>query len=181
MTGKRRFSYIFISLVICVSMNVMFSGKVKAGVEDDIAAAVAAGMSYADAVNDVINAGADPAEAVIAAITLGGPGVAGEVTTAAISAGGIDVGAAVISAAISAGGDVAPVVAAAIAAGIDPAVVFAAATAAGADPDTVIAALVTAGVDPAVAGAIAGADDVVAEGPDPTPEQPTKDPASGST
>ncbi len=68
MTGKCRFSYIFISIVICVCINVAFSGKVKAGVKDDIKAAVAGGQSYAKAVTGVINAGADPAKAVFAAI-----------------------------------------------------------------------------------------------------------------
>ncbi|MBO1223329.1 MAG: hypothetical protein JYX80_02765 [Candidatus Scalindua sediminis] len=182
MTGKRRFSYIFISIVLCASMNVMFSGKVKAGVEDDIAAAVAAGMSYAGGVTDVINAGADAPEAVIAAITLGGPGVAGEVTTAAILAGGIDVASAVITAAIIAGGNVASVVAAAIAAGVDPDTIIAALIAAGVDPDTIIAALIDAGVAPAAA------EDAVAKTrPEPppvfggTPEQPQANPASASS
>ncbi|MFQ5715151.1 MAG: hypothetical protein ACE5GU_14075, partial [Candidatus Scalinduaceae bacterium] len=117
MTTKYRFSLICISIVICLCINIVFSGKVKADVGDDIAAAVAGGMSYGDAVTNVINAGADPAKAVIAAITLGGSGVAGEVTTAAISAGGANVAAAVTAAAISAGADAGDVTSAAIDAG----------------------------------------------------------------
>ncbi len=183
MTRKCRFLYILISIVICVCINVMFSGKVKAGVEDDIAAAVAGGVSYGDAVTDVINAGADPAEAVIAAITLGGPGVAGEVTTAAISAGGIDVAGAVTAAVISAGGDAGVVTNAAIGAGGDATLVVKAAIDAGGDPDTVTTAAIDAGVDPATvdAAAEAGPEDVLVGEPDVTPEQPQADPASGST
>ncbi len=49
---KYRFSYIFISIVVCECMNVMFSGKVKAAVED--------GDKYT-VVTAAIDAGADPA------------------------------------------------------------------------------------------------------------------------
>lgn len=183
MTRKYRFSYIFISIVICVCMNVMFSGKVKAGVEDDVAAAVAGGVSYGDAVTDVTNAGADPAEAVIAAITLGGSGVALDVTTAAISAGGIDVAGAVTAAAISAGGDAGVVTTAAIGAGGDATLVVTSAIDAGGDPDTVTTAAIDAGVDPAAVDAAAEAEpeDVLVGEPDVAPEQPTDEPASGST
>ena len=50
--GKYRFSYIFISIVVCVCMNVMFSVKLKAAVK------------YGDkdtVTTAAIDAGADPA------------------------------------------------------------------------------------------------------------------------
>ncbi len=182
MAGKFKFSYILMSIIICVCMNVMFSGKVKAGVEDDVAAAVAAGMSHADAVTNGINAGANPAKAVIVAITLGGPGVAGEVTKAAISAGGIDVAGAVTAAAISAGGDAVDVVMTAYHAGANP-VLLVEATRDIVDMDilqAIIDALGAAGVD---TGAL-----VVDEEPKPpvveakpVVEQPQDEPASSSS
>ena len=131
MTSKYRFSYIFIAIAICVCINTVFSGKAEATVADDVKAAVDAGKSYADAVTDVINAGGDPAEVAYAATTLGGPGVAAEVTTAAIAAifaSGVDAATAmkqtnaVRVAAISAGGNEGDVNAAyGIATGVGPA------------------------------------------------------------
>ncbi len=65
--GKYRFSYIFISIVVCVCMNVMFSGKVKAAVKDGdkdtvVTAAIdaRADTTEVDAVEDIV----DEAEAV---------------------------------------------------------------------------------------------------------------------
>ena len=65
--GKYRFSYIFISIVVCVCMNVMFSVKLKAAVKygdpDTVTtAAIDAGADPAavDAVEDIV----DEAEAV---------------------------------------------------------------------------------------------------------------------
>ncbi len=154
MTPKYRFSYICISIVICLCVNIVFSGKVKAGVKDDIKAAVAGGQSYAKAVTGVINAGADPAKSVIAAIKSGGPVVAVEVTQAAISAGGIHVAYAVVAASIIAGGktvDVVNVVMTAYRAGADPVLLIAAIRDI-VDEDTlqkVIDALIAAGADSA--------------------------------
>lgn len=35
MTGKYRFLYIFVAIAICVSINIVFSGEVKAAGDDD--------------------------------------------------------------------------------------------------------------------------------------------------
>ncbi|MCP4234842.1 MAG: hypothetical protein GY770_14885 [Aestuariibacter sp.] len=143
MKSKNRFSSMLVAIVMCVSVNTVFTGKAIADVKADIESAVANGMSYADAVTNAIANGADPAGAVNAAINAGGD--AGAVVTAATNAGG-DAGA-VTASAIAAGGDAGAVVTAATNAGGDAGAVTASAIAAGGDAGTVVIAATNAGGD----------------------------------